>query len=116
MSRTGSSGPSATCGSAGGGRSSSVLRAVRRIPGGVAYSEVVERPQRLVVQSTMSMPDGSTVDTRTRVTFTETADGHTRLTVVQSGFPAAGLRDEFTDSWGSILGRSLARVVAARTA
>jgi uncharacterized protein YndB with AHSA1/START domain len=76
--------------------------------------EVVERPQRLVFRSTMSMPDGSTVDTRTRVTFTETAGGRTRLTVVQSGFPAAGLRDEFTDGWGGILA-GLARAVAART-
>ena len=77
--------------------------------------EVVDRPRRLVFRSTMSMPDGSSVDTRTNVTFTETAGGQTRLTVVQSGFPAAGLRDEFTEGWGSILA-GLSRVVAARTA
>ena len=77
--------------------------------------EVVDRPRRLVFRSTMSMPDGSGIDTRTEVTFTETAGGQTRLTVVQSGFPAAGLRDEFTEGWGGILA-GLSRVVAARMA
>ena len=77
--------------------------------------EVVERPRRLVFRSTMALPDGSSVDTRTQVTFTETANGQTRLTVAQSGFPAADLRDEFTEGWDAILA-GLARVVAARTA
>jgi uncharacterized protein YndB with AHSA1/START domain len=77
--------------------------------------EVVDRPRRLVFRSTMSRPDGSSVDTRTSLTFTETADGQTRLTVVQSGFPAAGLRDEFTEGWGGILA-GLSRAVTASTA
>ena len=77
--------------------------------------EVIERPWLLVFRSTMSMPDGSSLATRTHVTFTETASGQTRLTVVQTGFPAAGLRDEFTEGWGGILA-GLSRVVAARTA
>jgi uncharacterized protein YndB with AHSA1/START domain len=77
--------------------------------------EVIERPWLLVFRSTMLMPDGSSLATRTRVTFTETASGQTRLTVVQTGFPAAGLRDEFTEGWGGILA-GLSRVVAARTA
>jgi len=77
--------------------------------------EVVERPRRLVFRSTMMLPDGSSVDTRTQVTFTATAGGQTRLTVVQSGFPAAELRDEFTEGWGGILA-GLSGVVAARTA
>lgn len=77
--------------------------------------EVVDRPRRLVFRSEMSMPDGSVVDTRTQVTFTATAEGHTRLTVLQSGFPDAGLRDEFAQGWGDILA-GLSRVVAARTA
>ena len=63
----------------------------------------------------MSMPDGSSLATRTHVTFTLTASGQTRLTVVQTGFPAARLRDEFTEGWGGILA-GLSRVVAARTA
>ena len=77
--------------------------------------EIIERPWLLVFRSTMSMPDGSSLATRTHVTFTETASGQTRLTVVQTGFPAAGLRDEFTEGWGGILA-GLSRVVAARTA
>jgi uncharacterized protein YndB with AHSA1/START domain len=77
--------------------------------------EIIERPRLLVFRSTMSMPDGSRLATRTHVTFTETASGQTRLTVVQTGFPAAGLRDEFTEGWGGILA-GLSRVVAARTA
>jgi len=77
--------------------------------------EIIERPRLLVFRSTMSMPDGSSLSTRTHVTFTETASGQTRLTVVQTGFPAAGLRDEFTEGWGGILA-GLSRVVAARTA
>jgi uncharacterized protein YndB with AHSA1/START domain len=77
--------------------------------------ETVDRPRLLVYRSTMSMPDGSRVATRTHVTFTETANGRTRLTVVQTGFLAAGIRDEFTEGWGGILA-GLSRVVAARTA
>ena len=77
--------------------------------------ETVERPGRLVYRSTMTMPDRSSIDTRTQVTFEETAGGRTRVTVLQSGFPAAGLRDDFTHGWGGILG-GLARAVAARIA
>ena len=77
--------------------------------------ELVERPRRLVFRSTMSMPDGSSLATRTHVTFTQTVSGQTRLTVVQTGFPATGLRDEFTEGWGGILA-GMSRVVAARTA
>jgi uncharacterized protein YndB with AHSA1/START domain len=77
--------------------------------------ETVDRPRLLVYRSTMSMPDGSRVATRTHVTFTETASGQTQLTVVQTGFIAAGIRDEFTEGWGGILA-GLSRVVAARTA
>jgi uncharacterized protein YndB with AHSA1/START domain len=77
--------------------------------------EVVDRPRRLVFRSTMVLPDGSSVDTRTHVTFTGTTGGQTRLTVVQTGFPAADLRGEWTEGWGAILA-GLSRVVAARTA
>jgi uncharacterized protein YndB with AHSA1/START domain len=76
--------------------------------------EVVERPKLLIYTSTMTMPDGFSLETRTHVTF-DAADGQTRVTVVQSGFPAAGLRDEFTDGWGGILD-GLGRVVATRMA
>jgi uncharacterized protein YndB with AHSA1/START domain len=79
----------------------------------VCVFEVVERPGRLVYTSTMTMPDGSSLDTRTQVAFDDD-NGQTRLTIVQSGFPTAGLRDEFLDGWRGILD-GLGRVVAART-
>jgi uncharacterized protein YndB with AHSA1/START domain len=74
--------------------------------------QVVDRPRRLVYSSTMTMPDGSSVDTSMEVTFVEEAGG-TRLTIVQRGFPTAEVRDEFGDGWPSILD-GLERVVAAR--
>jgi len=76
--------------------------------------DIIERPRLLVFRSTMSMPDGSSLATRTHITFTGIAGGQTRLTVVQTGFPAVGLRDGFTEGWGGILA-GLSRVVAART-
>jgi uncharacterized protein YndB with AHSA1/START domain len=74
--------------------------------------EAVEPPRRLVYRSTMTTPDGSSLVTRTQITFEGTAAGQTRVTVVQSGFASTGLRDEFADGWSSIL-RGLAGVVAA---
>lgn len=76
--------------------------------------QVVERPRRLVYSSTMTMPDGSRVDTGVQVTFEED-NGRTRMTIVQSGFPTAGLRDEFAGGWPSVLD-GLGRVVSARVA
>ena len=44
--------------------------------------QVVDRPRRLVYASTMTMPDGSSVDTRMQVTFEE-EDGRTRMTIIR---------------------------------
>jgi uncharacterized protein YndB with AHSA1/START domain len=74
--------------------------------------QVVDRPRRLVYASTMTMPDGSTIDTGMEVTF-QPEDGGTRLTIIQRGFPIARLRDEFEGGWASILD-GLGRVVTAR--
>jgi uncharacterized protein YndB with AHSA1/START domain len=76
--------------------------------------EVVDRPRRLAYRSTMTLPDGSIVDTSMEVTFEE-ADGGTRLTILQRGFPTPAERDEFAGGWPSILD-GLGRVVAARSA
>jgi uncharacterized protein YndB with AHSA1/START domain len=73
---------------------------------------VVDRPRRLVYASTMTMPDGSSIDTGMEVTFQE-EDGRTRLTIVQRGFPTPERRDEFAGGWAGILVRLL-RVVVAR--
>jgi uncharacterized protein YndB with AHSA1/START domain len=74
--------------------------------------QVVERPRRLVYASTMTMPDGSRIDTNMEVIF-QPESGGTRLTIIQRGFPTPPLRDEFAGGWASILGR-LGGVVAAR--
>jgi uncharacterized protein YndB with AHSA1/START domain len=76
--------------------------------------QVVDRPRRLVYASTMTMPDGSTVDTGMEVVF-QPEDGGTRLMITQRGFPTPRLRDEFAGGWASILD-GLGRVVAARVA
>ena len=65
--------------------------------------QVVERPRRLVMATTSTTPDGFQLDTRTEVTFEE-QDGKTRMTVVQSGFPTAEIRDYFaTTAWVAAL-------------
>ena len=74
--------------------------------------QVVDRPRRLVYASTMTMPDGTKIDTGMEVTF-QPEHGGTRLTIVQRGFPTARLRDEFEGGWAGILD-GLGRVVAAR--
>ncbi|MET4583146.1 uncharacterized protein YndB with AHSA1/START domain [Conyzicola nivalis] len=60
---------------------------------------VIDRPNRLVTTSTGSTPDGQTMTTEIEVTFAE-QDGGTLMSVVQTGFPTAELRDYFsTYAW-----------------
>jgi uncharacterized protein YndB with AHSA1/START domain len=73
---------------------------------------VVERPRCLVMTSTATAPDGTTLDTRIEVTFEEEG-GRTRMTVVQKGFPTDELRDLVGGGWPSTLER-LERAVRAR--
>lgn len=54
----------------------------------------IDRPHRLVTESTGSSPDGMTMTTRIEVTF-EARGEHTLMTVVQSGFPTPEIRDFF---------------------
>ena len=65
--------------------------------------EVVDRPRRLVLATTESRPDGSSFDFAVELTFEEHDDG-TLMTLTQSGFPTAELRDEH--------GRGMANAVA----
>ena len=74
--------------------------------------QVVDRPRRLVYASTMTMPDGTRIDTDMEVTF-QPDDGGTRLTIIQRGFPTPRLRGEFEGGWAGILD-ALGRVVTAR--
>ena len=59
----------------------------------------IERPHRLVTESTGSSPDGMTMTTRIEITFTAQGSG-TLVSVVQSGFPVPEVRDFFqTEVW-----------------
>lgn len=55
---------------------------------------VIERPHRLVTESVGVAPDGTTMTTTIDVTFDKHEDG-TLVTVLQTGFPAAEMRDFF---------------------
>jgi hypothetical protein len=62
----------------------------------------------------MALPDGSRLDTRVEVAF-EPEGGKTRMTLVQTGFPTAEMRDEYGSGWASILD-ALGRVATTRVA
>ena len=55
--------------------------------------QVIERPSRLVVDTTESRPDGSVVEFEIEYIF-EARDGKTLMTMIQRGLPTAELRDE----------------------
>ncbi|SBT43142.1 SRPBCC family protein [Micromonospora auratinigra] len=69
---------------------------------------VIDRPHRLVTNSTGTGPDGMTMTTRIEVTFEEN-DGGTLMTVVQSGFPVPEIRDFFV---GEVWAGAFARIEA----
>jgi len=65
----------------------------------------IDRPHRLVTESTGSGPDGMTMTTRIAITFEEN-DGGTLMTVLQSGFPVPEVRDFFVaEVWAGALDR-----------
>ena len=55
--------------------------------------EAIERPRRLLLATTESRPDSSTLAFSTEFTFAP-RDGATVMTMVQWGFPSEQLRDE----------------------
>lgn len=71
----------------------------------VQVFEVIDRPHRLVTTSTGSSPDGRSMTTTVDITFEEDGDG-TLVTVLQSGFPSAEMRDFFgTEVWNGAFDR-----------
>jgi uncharacterized protein YndB with AHSA1/START domain len=54
----------------------------------------IDRPHRLVTESTGSEPDGNSMTTQVVVTF-EPNDGGTLMTIEQTGFPTPEVRDFF---------------------
>jgi len=55
--------------------------------------EVIERPRRIVIASTETRLDGSSLETTLEFTF-EPRSGGTLMTMTHSGFPNEQLRDE----------------------
>jgi uncharacterized protein YndB with AHSA1/START domain len=55
--------------------------------------KVIDRPRRLVLATTERRPDGSSFDFAMEFTF-KAQDGKTLMTIIQSGFPTAELREE----------------------
>jgi uncharacterized protein YndB with AHSA1/START domain len=76
--------------------------------------QVIDSPRRLVLATTEFRVDGSTVNFTTEFTFAD-HDGRTLMTMIQTGFPVAELREEharglpnafsqlerFTRTWGA---------------
>jgi uncharacterized protein YndB with AHSA1/START domain len=54
---------------------------------------VIDRPSRLVVDTTETRADGSSLEFETEFTFEE-RDGKTLMTMIQRGLPTAELREE----------------------
>ncbi|SFS17044.1 Uncharacterized conserved protein YndB, AHSA1/START domain [Microbacterium sp. cf046] len=70
----------------------------------------IDRPRRLVTESTGTSPDGMTMTTRIAIDFAAEGDG-TRMTIVQTGFPMPEIRDFFVDEvWNGALARLTAYV------
>ena len=74
--------------------------------------EVIDRPRRLVLATTEFRVDGSSFDFATELTFDD-QDGRTLMTMIQSGFPTAELRDEHGRGVPNAFDR-LERVLRAR--
>lgn len=79
----------------------------------VSVFSVVDRPRRLAYSTKATFEDGRSFDTEVEITFEE-QEGKTRMSLVQTGYPTAEMRDDFTRGWSDIFDE-LARVVAART-
>ncbi|MBA2715319.1 MAG: SRPBCC domain-containing protein [Rubrobacteraceae bacterium] len=53
---------------------------------------VIDRPRRIAYASKQTAPDGSSFETDVEITLEE-RDGKTLMTLVEKGFPSAGVRD-----------------------
>lgn len=75
----------------------------------------IDRPHRLVTESTGSSPDGMTMTTRIDITFDAHEGDQTLMTIVQSGFPVPEIRDFFVaEVWNGALARIAAYLERAR--
>lgn len=74
--------------------------------------EVIDRPRRLVLATTEFRADGSSLAFAIEFTF-ERRDGRTLMTIIQTGFPTAELRDEHGRGVPNAVAR-LERAIRAR--
>lgn len=65
--------------------------------------EVVEPPHRLVYTAVMRFPGRDSFETRISVTFQETPDGKTLMTLFDRGYPSKERRDEHERGWPAFL-------------
>ena len=87
-----------------------------QVPGGPAFREervitAVERPRRLAYDMTAIYGGAPTFSTTVEVTIEAAPAGH-RVRLVQQGFPAADVRDEFAAAWPDVLDELAHRVSA----
>ena len=74
---------------------------------------VIDRPHRLVTESSGSSPDGMTMTTHVEVTFEAQGDS-TLMSVVQTGFPTVEVRDFFAEhAWNGAFDRIAAYLARA---
>jgi uncharacterized protein YndB with AHSA1/START domain len=86
-------------------------------PGAEPFRELnefteLDPPVRVAYTSTFSTPDGTSFDTAVVVTF-EARAAKTLMTIVQTGFPDAAIRDDHQGGWPGFIDR-LEQVVAER--
>lgn len=75
--------------------------------------EVIDRPRRLLLATTERRPDGFSFDFAIEFTFAARDDG-TLMTITQTGFPTAELRDEHGRGVPNAFAR-FERAIRART-
>lgn len=77
--------------------------------------QVIDRPHRLVFSMSVTMPDESSLELGIDVSFEED-NGKTRMTIVNTGFPTAEIRDSAeSEGWAGPLDK-FERVVRERAA
>lgn len=65
--------------------------------------EVVDPPRRLVYNVIMRFPDAQSFETTVTVTFEETRDGKTLLTLLDTGYPSEKQRAAHESGWPAFL-------------
>ena len=89
-----------------------------QVPDGPAFREervltAVERPHRLAYDMTAVYENGPVFATAVELTI-ETVTGGNRVRLVQQGFPATQVRDDFAGAWPDVLDELARRVSSSQ--